>query len=451
MNFLFWSLTLLMMLVAIAIIVFPLLRAARSKKHTLAYKDSNVVLHEEKLAELDIDLAELRIDQDQYRIARQELDRELLDNVPAESVETASEHYTVRWQRHPALALTVAVFVPAIALLMYSHLGMQATGGADGQAAAQEMAQPEKTPSVEVMTANLEKFLQTHKGSVQEWTMLGRAYKYLKRYKDSIKAFDQALKLQPDNAQLMLETAEAIALLNGQVFNKAAVDLIMRAKALEPDNANVLWFAGVADFQLGHYRASIDSLSRLAAVAKADKDVDQSIRSYLEQARNKLIAKGEVVASVDKLLEVNAKSVQVPSSEQAHAQEQDQASTTQTTAAATGVSLHVAVSVSADVRAKFSPGDTVFIYAKAAQGPPMPLAVQRLTLGALPTQVTLDDSMAMMAGMNLSAFPDVVVSARISRSGSAIAQSGDYIGEHQIKNVKSAKDIISININKVVP
>ena len=453
MNFLFWGLMLLMLLVAIAIIIFPLLRA-RTKKSAIAYKDSNVILYEEKLAELDTDLAESRIDQDRYRIARQELDRELLDNVPAESAGTASEHYTVRDKKHPGLALAVAVFVPAFALLMYSQLGMQAAGQADS-AGGQEMAQAQatKTPSVEVMTAKLEKYLQTNKGSVQDWTMLGRAYKYLKRYEDSIKAFDHALKMQPDDAQLMLETAEAIALRNGQVFNKAAFDLVAQAQKLQPDNVNVLWFAGVADYQMGRYRASINSLSRLAAVAKSDNELDKSIRFYLEQARNKLIAKGEVVASVDKLLEVNAKSVPVPSSMQAQAQTQEAAPApaAKTSTAASGVSLHVAVSVSPDVRAKFSPGDTVFVYAKAAQGPPMPLAVQRLTLGALPTKVTLDDSMAMMAGMNLSAFPQVVVSARISRSGSAIAQSGDYIGEYKVNDVHSAKDVISININKVVP
>jgi cytochrome c-type biogenesis protein CcmH len=329
---------------------------------------------------------------------------------------------------------------------MYSYIGMRAVEGADG-AGGQEMAQPQtpKTPSVEAMTVKLEKYLQTNKGSVQDWTMLGRAYKYLKRYKDSIKAFDHALKLRSD-PQLMLEKAEAIALLNGQKFNKEAFDLVMKAKSMEPDNVNVLWFAGVAEYQMGHYRASINDLSRLAAVAKADQAVDKSVRFYIGHARDKLVAKGEVVASVDKLLQVNAKSVPVPAPVQAQAQTPKTKST-----AASGVTLHVAVSVSPDVRAKFSPGDTVFVYAKAAQGPPMPLAVQRLTLGALPAKVTLDDSMAMMAGMNLSAFPKVVVSARISRSGSAIAQSGDYIGEYKVNDVHSAKDVISININKVVP
>jgi cytochrome c-type biogenesis protein CcmH len=452
MNFLFLGLMLLMLLAAIAIIIFPLLRA-RSKKNAVAYKDSNVVLYEEKLAELDIDLAESRIDQERYRIARQELDRELLDNVPAESAETASEHYTVRDKKHPALALAVAVFVPAFALLMYWHLGTQTAGNAE-PAGSPQMQQPQaatKTPSVEAMTAKLEKYLQTNKGSVQDWTMLGRAYKYLKRYEDSIKAFDHALKMQPDNAQLMLETAEAIALHNGQVFNQAAFDLVMQAQKLQPDNVNVLWFAGVADYQMGHYRGTIMNLSRLAAVAKSDKEVDKSVRFYLEKARNKLIAKGEVVASVDKLLEVSAKSVPVPSSMQAQAQEAAPAPAAKTSSTASGASLHVAVNVSPDVRAKFSPDTAVFVYAKAAQGPPMPLAVQRMTLAALPAKVTLDDSMAMMAGMNLSAFPQVVVSARISRSGSASAQSGDYIGDYKVNDVHSAKDVINININKVVP
>ena len=261
--------------------------------------------------------------------------------------------------------------------------------------------------------------------------MLARAYKHLQRYDESINAFSHVLEMQPD-AQIMLEKAEAIALRNGQVFNQEALDLVMQARKLEPDNINVLWFAGVAEFQLGQYRASIDSLSRLATVAKSDADVDKSIRFYLEQARSELIAKGETVASINELLQIDDKSALSQSP-------------------ATEVILRVAVSVSDEVRAQFSPEDTVFIYARAAQGPKMPLAVQRLTLSALPAEIALDDSMAMMAGMNLSAFPSVVVAARISRSGSAISQSGDYIGEYQVNDVNSAHAVININIDRVVP
>lgn len=427
MNFIFWALLVLMLLIAIGIIIYPLLRNRGST--SVAYRESNMGLYEEKLHELDTDLAEARIDEDNYRTARQELDRELLDNVPVENSATAAEHYTTKAKRHPALALVLAIFLPAFALLLYQDLGMHASTEVAQMTGAQQA-----TPSVEEMTAKLETYLQSNAGTVQEWRMLGRAYKHLKRYPDSVKAFSHALELQPD-AQLMLEKAEAIALQNNEVFNDEARALVLQAKKLEPDNINVLWFAGVAEFQAEHYHETIENLSRLASVAKTDKDVDQSIRFYLEKARAALVAQGDNIASVDELL-------QVPESP---------AVQTNTAAAAAGASIRIAVNVNAEVRAKFSSTDTVFIYAKAAQGPKMPLAVQRLTLAQLPAEVKLDDSMSMIDGMNLSAFPSVVVAARISRSGSAIAQSGDYIGEVKVDDVNSADKVIVISIDRVVP
>ena len=114
-----------------------------------------------------------------------------------------------------------------------------------------------------------------------------------------------------------------------------------------------------------------------------------------------------------------------------------------------GASLQVKVDISNDVRSRFSAGDTVFIYAKAAAGPKMPLAAQRLTLAQLPTTVTLDDSMAMMEGMNMSAFGNVVVSARVTTTGSAIAKAGDYIGQFNVEDV-SQTEMVNIQIDTLV-
>ena len=119
-------------------------------------------------------------------------------------------------------------------------------------------------------------------------------------------------------------------------------------------------------------------------------------------------------------------------------------------AAAGGASLKVEVTVSDAMKARFKASDSVFVYAKAQQGPPMPLAVQRLTLDQLPATVVLDDSMAMMPGMNLSAFGKVVVSARISPSGSAISQSGDAIGSEKVDDVNTDQ-VIHISIDHTVP
>jgi cytochrome c-type biogenesis protein CcmH len=90
-------------------------------------------------------------------------------------------------------------------------------------------------------------------------------------------------------------------------------------------------------------------------------------------------------------------------------------------------STHVTVKVSLapNLKTKVLPGDTLFVFAKAAQGPPMPLAIARLTAAQLPASVTLTDAMSMMPNLTLSKFSQVVLGARISKSGNAIAQSGD--------------------------
>ena len=257
--------------------------------------------------------------------------------------------------------------------------------------------------------------------------MLGRAYKHLGQYAMSVKAFEQANKMAP-NAQLMIEQAESMALGNNQRFTPEARALVMRALELEPDNLNVLWFAGVAEFQAGNYRNSIEHLSRLSDEAKKDPEVERSLRLYIDKARSQLIAAGEDIPTTDEIMGAPAVSADV---------------------AASGANVQVKVDISSEVRSRFNPGDTVFVYAKAAAGPKMPLAAQRLTLAQLPATVTLDDSMAMMEGMNMSAFGSVVISARVTTTGSAIAKAGDYIGQFNVEDV-SKTELVNIQIDTLV-
>ena len=435
MNILFWALLLLMLLVAVVILIYPLLRARSSA--AIAYKDSNLGLYDDKLAELEADLGEGRIDHEQYQSARQEIDRELLLDIPTESRETASIHYASQVKRQPGLALMISVFLPMVALLVYMKLGMhastdmqhaQAQARAQTQAQAQAQAQQSgNAGSLEDMTRSLAQRLQQNGGSQEEWAMLGRAYKHQGQYVMAVEAFEQANKMAP-NAQLMIEQTESMALANNQRFTPEARALVMRALELEPDNLNVLWFAGVAEFQAGNYRNSIEHLSRLSDEAKKDPEVERSLRLYIDKARNQLVAAGEDVPTTDEIMG---------------------ASTVSSDAAVSGASLQVKVDISSEVRSRFNPGDTVFIYAKAAAGPKMPLAAQRLTLAQLPTTVTLDDSMAMMEGMNMSAFGSVVISARVTTTGSAIAKAGDYIGQFNVEDV-SKTELVNIQIDTLV-
>jgi cytochrome c-type biogenesis protein CcmH len=108
------------------------------------------------------------------------------------------------------------------------------------------------------------------------------------------------------------------------------------------------------------------------------------------------------------------------------------------------------VSLDETIADKADPGDSVFVFAQAMNGPPMPLAVARLQVSELPVTVTLDDSMAMMPQMRLSAFDQVKVGARVSKSGQAMPQSGDLSGE--VLNITPGqKDAVWVEINQVLP
>lgn len=428
MNMLFWILLLLMLLVAVVILIYPLLRTKSTA--AIAYKDSNLGLYDDKVAELEADLGEGRIDHEQYQLARQEIDRELLLDIPTESRDTASIHYASEVKRQPGLALMISVFLPMVALLVYMKLGMHASTDmqqAHTQTPVAQAQQSGQAGSLEDMTRSLAQRLQQKGGNQEEWAMLGRAYKHLGQYMMSVNAFEQANKMAP-NAQLMIEQTESMALGNNQRFTPEARALVMRALELEPDNLNVLWFAGVAEFQAGNYRNSIEHLSRLSDEAKKDPEVERSLRLYIDKARSQLIAAGEDIPTTDEIMGAPAVSADV---------------------AASGANVQVKVDISSEVRSRFNPGDTVFVYAKAAAGPKMPLAAQRLTLAQLPATVTLDDSMAMMEGMNMSAFGSVVISARVTTTGSAIAKAGDYIGQFNVEDV-SKTELVNIQIDTLV-
>ena len=110
--------------------------------------------------------------------------------------------------------------------------------------------------------------------------------------------------------------------------------------------------------------------------------------------------------------------------------------------------LRGTVRLSPKFKEKFAPGDTVFIYARAAEGPAMPLAVLRRSARELPVDFALDDSLAMAPGMAISAHPRVVISARVSRSGNAKPEPGDLQGASK-PVANDAKGVV-VEINEVV-
>jgi cytochrome c-type biogenesis protein CcmH len=214
------------------------------------------------------------------------------------------------------------------------------------------------------------------------WKLLGRAYASMERFPEAADAYAKAAVRTPRDAQLLTDLAEALAMARGRSLEGEPEKLLARALELEPANLKALALAGTAAFTRRDYRAAQAHWEKMLPLVPAESEEGRSIQASIDEAK--------------------ALAAQRP--------------------------LRGRVSLSAKVKAQASPEDTVFIFVRAAEGPPAPLAVMRKQVRDLPLEFALDDSMAMAPDLRLSGFPRVIVAARVSKSGNAAPQPGDLQG-----------------------
>jgi cytochrome c-type biogenesis protein CcmH len=257
---------------------------------------------------------------------------------------------------------------------------------------------------VERLAARLEQTPDDAEG----WMLLGRSLNMLGKYDGASKAYARAVQLVPNDAALLADYADTLAMAQGQTLEGEPFALVKRALAIDPAHVKSLALAGTAEFDRRNYAAAIAYWERILKVAPPDSEFARSVAGSIAEARSlggpALAAKKEAPSMTGK---------QTPAAKQA---------------AAGGQSLQGVVSIDPALAAKLSPGDTVFVLARPVSGSRMPLAVARTTVGALPYRFALDDSMAMSPEAKISSHAKVVVAARVSKSGTAVPQKGDIEG-----------------------
>jgi cytochrome c-type biogenesis protein CcmH len=428
----FWILAAGLLGIALLFALTPLFRRD-SSDHGVRSDDLNLEVFKQQLEELDADLAAGNLDQPQYDASKRDLEKELLSGV---SGEQAGPERSGRWA-----AGVVGLALPAFAIALYIAIGdYSAVDKANAApAVAQQGEHSGNMPSMDVLVEKLEQRLQSDP-SAEGWVMLGRSYLALGNNAKAMQAYENALELAPEDTDTLLGYAEALAKTQGGLQGKAA-ELIARALELQPDNPNALWMNGLLAYQQGDSGRAIGHWEKLQGMLQAGSEDAQMLAGYIDEARQEA-GLGAAPAQAPKMAEAENTAPAAA------------ATTTQaaSTAAATdsGASVQVEVRLAEGFAGKFAPQDTLFVFARALNGPPMPLAVQRLQAKDLPVSLTLDDSMAMMPQMRLSSFPEVVVGARISKSGNAIPQTGDLQGE--IKPVRPGqKEVVSVVIDTIRP
>ncbi|MEO8010889.1 MAG: tetratricopeptide repeat protein, partial [Dokdonella sp.] len=266
------------------------------------------------------------------------------------------------------------------------------------------------------------------------WALLGRAYQSTGQFAESRDALKRAYELSPDNHDLTVEYAQASALAGeGRLIIGEPRVLLERVLTADPNHQRALWLVGISDYQQANYAGAISAWNRLLPNLPADSDIAKSVRTQIAEAER--LAGGAPSALTPAApAPANTSTAPIAPTAQAH----------------DGARLSIRVSLDPALQSKLQDGDTLFVFARAASGPPMPLAIQRIPASGLPLTVTLDDSMGMLPSMKLSMFPQVIVGARISKSGNAIAQSGDLQKLTQAIEV-SRTDAIDVVIDSVVP
>lgn len=382
----FWIAVCLMIAAALAFVLPPLL--GRYRRAHATHEAANLAIYQEKRAELAADRAAGVLDDAAFAAACAELDRELLRDA---SAQPQSPHAGVAASPYPAIV--IAVLVPLAATGIYLAVGAPALLLEDRTPAAN--AQTDPPHSLQEMVALLEQRLREQPQDTQGWVMLGRSYAAMNRLDEARAALEQANRQAPDDPMTLVTLAEVRAGQQGERLDGEPIALVRRALALAPDFPRALWLAGVHAFNAGRPDEAGTLWQRLLDTAELSPEAAAQVR--------------EAVART--------------ASEAAPAPAAPRAA-----APAGAAQVTVQVRLAPELAARLDGSETLFVFARAAQGPRMPLAIVRRTARELPLAVTLDDSMAMSPQLTLSSFDQVVVSARVSRSGDATPVSGDLLG-----------------------
>ena len=410
----FWTIAAAMLLAALAALLPPLLGRGRDTRSARA--DLNVAVHRDRLAEIERQKADGELGGQQADEARHEVEGDLLRDL-SQSSETPSARRAPRW-----VAGLVALGLPVAAVLVYLQLGApQVLRGEVARATPVPAAHdaPGK-PSIDDLVASLARRLQADPNNVQGWVMLGRSYESMERHAEARDAFAAAARLTPGDPEILTRLAEATALANGGDLSGRPEELLREALTIRPKLPDALWLSGLAAAQRLQYAEAIGYWQTLEGLVAAPEE-KAMVAQYIQDARQQA---GQEVLTPAASDTTPAQPASAPTAPVAPATPTAPAAAP---SAPVGV-VTVQVSLAPELRERVADGDTVFIFARPAEGPRMPLAIVRKTVADLPTSVRLDDGMAMTPTMKLSSFPRVVIGARVSKSGSAAAQSGDLEG-----------------------
>lgn len=425
MTLTFWFIAWAMTLLVIGLLLWPMLK--RQESSIKEEEEKTLSVYRQQFAELEQDRKNAVLTEEQFEQSRRELERRLLEETGA-AVATRSARKRPLNSR--AIVIALAIIIPAISGLLYWKLGNPlaithpgtlspaAQGGSDSDHQTSE--------GLEALSEKLKQKLEEHPNDGVGWALLARSYVELGRHADAVPIYEKAMKLIPDDPQLLADYADALGMLHGRNLQGKPEQLVQQALKIDGNHVKALMLAGTAAFDRREFAQAAQYWERASANLPADADAElrQELLSGIAEAKG--LARGKPATAT------RAAVASTPNKEAGQ------------TAAISGT-----VTLAPVLATKSAPTDTLFVFARAVEGPPMPVAIVRATKQDLPFSFRLDDSNSPMLARKLSEAGEVVIVARLSKSGEATPKTGDLQGMSQ--PVKPGVKQITVVIDREIP
>lgn len=420
----FWAAAVVCVLIAL-VFVLPALLRTRAGAGKAARRDVNIAVYRDQMKELEADRANGLLSEAQFETAKLELETRLAGD--ALSIDDTPEPGRVSSRR---LGYTLGAVLPAAAFGLYFWLGNPASliAMADAQPATAQPAAAgvQGEHDFVKMVQRVEEKTRTNPNDGEAWSMLAKTYGAMERWPEALQAYEKALKLLPQDASVLSGYAEALAITNNRVLAGKPMELVGKALEIDPDDIKGLELAGINAYQEENFAQASFFFKRLHKLMPPESPYAQDILAAQKEAE-RLTQKG--MTGLDNLTNPP------PAADK----------TASTGPAAT---IKGSVDIAPALKSRLAATDVLFLFARPGESGP-PVAAIRATAGKFPMEFELNDSMAMNPGNTLSQHKQVVLVARISKSGNPMAQAGDFEGTAQ--NVKVGATGVKIVIEQVRP
>ncbi|MFT4606360.1 MAG: cytochrome c-type biogenesis protein CcmH [Urechidicola sp.] len=408
----FWIVVAALLLIGLVCVILPVLRTPKDMQSS-DRQQQNIDIARDKKVALDEQLDDAKLTQSEYDNALLELETSLA--LDLEKSETGSLNLQGKW------VVWVLIFgLPLASIGLYLKIGEYRVIDNPALAAisiAPQQNQPQQSDmTLDRMVEVVKERLQKSPDDARGWFVLGKTMMEMGEFDEAVTAFQRTLDLVGDKeAGVLFSLADALSMQKDGLMTGEPEELIQKGLKIDPQDPTGLWLAGLAAEQRQDFKAAFDHLNTLLPLiandAQSTAEVNRVIGLLQHQDSTLVTATKEPILS------------QSPS-------------------------LKVSVTLLDNLKQQVSSDNVVFIYAKAASGPPMPLAVKRLRVSDLPVTVELSDADAMIPSMTLSLFDEIIIGARVSMSGNPVAQPGDLYIETGSVDSNALTDGVTLSISK---